>query len=189
MRRTHREQRGQWRGVGKAPFTAQETVPLSGVRGWEHCPLPAATHQAGHSGTFSQPLVLQTMTVKFRTCLRPHSHRGQSGLPLPPSPRRAQGGQGSGCLLDQCLARLPHRPLLTPRPLGLGLSPSKLVPVLGLRTCPTAPIFRGCSPPIPPGWAARGLLPDALPDCPSPVCFPHGTHHHLKSSCHRVPFP
>lgn len=158
--------------MGKAPFTARETVPLSGAHGWEHCPLPAATDQAGHSGTFGQPLVLQTMTVKLRTCLRPHSHRGQSGLPLPPGPRRAQSGQGSGCLLDQCLARLPHRPLLTPRTLGLRFSPSKRVPALGLRTCPFhCPHLPWMLASEPSGWAARGLLPGALPDCPSPSVF------------------
>lgn len=47
----------------------------------------------------------------------------------------AQGGQGSGCLLDQCLACPPHCPLLTPFTPCPCFRTLPLIPGLGLCTC------------------------------------------------------
>ena len=125
-------------GVEKAPPHQLRRLTHTGVRGCglgttAHCQLPP-TRQ------------LCTRTARPTTCLGSHSRRGQHGLSLPPSARWAQGGQGSGCFPDQCLARPPHQPLLTPFT-ALVLKPPKQSPALGLCTCSShCPLLScGCS--------------------------------------------
>lgn len=128
-------------------------------------------------------LNLQTRTVKLRTCLRSHGHRGQrghrwagvwvsprsvSGLPTPP-PSAHSIYSLTPFLQPSCRSQSwAFAPALPTAPCSSGtLIPSN----------PSA-LALGSAPMLPPG---RGS-PDGRTPTPFPSVF-LSTHHHLKSSC------